>query len=213
VGFKGNHWHFLLELKVMSDNSINPSRRRFLSITTAVVGSIGAASVAIPFVQSWKPTKKALSKGKPIEVDLSRLKKGQMMILQWRGKPLWIVKRSKEMLNSLLEHNSLLLDPLSEKMQQPHYAKNRYRSIKPDYFIAVGICTHLGCSPKYLFNSLELHVKNVQSGFFCPCHGSSFDMAGRVFAGGPASLNLMIPRYQFISENKIIVGDDQQEEV
>ena len=137
------------------------------------------------------------------ELDLDSILSNTTLI-----SPAGFEDRCFSFLDKLIDHESLLSDPDSEKKQQPDYARNRYRSIKPEYFVAVGVCTHLGCSPKYLPESLNQHIPSVKAGFFCPCHGSSFDMAGRVFSGGPAPLNLMVPRYHFISETKIVIGDD-----
>ncbi|MDC0609265.1 ubiquinol-cytochrome c reductase iron-sulfur subunit [Vibrio sp.] len=195
----------------MSESPVNKSRRRFLTLSTAVVGGVGVAAVSIPFIKSWQPTSRVVSLGKPIEVDLSHLESGQMMTVEWRGKPIWIVRRPEDVVSRLKEHDHLLIDPDSEVAQQPRYAQNFYRSLKPEYFVAIGVCTHLGCSPKYLPESLNNHIPGVKEGFFCPCHGSCFDMAGRVFSGGPAPLNLVVPDYQFITDSKIVIGDDKGE--
>ncbi len=193
----------------MSNAPLNNGRRRFLTATTAVVGGLGAAAVAVPFIKSWNPSAKAKAAGAPVEVDISKLEEGQMVRVEWRGKPVWVVRRSRSVVNALKEHDNQLRDPNSNEEQQPTYAQNTYRSIKPEYFIAVGICTHLGCSPTYLPDSFNEQVQGVKSGFFCPCHGSKFDMAGRVFQGVPAPLNLVIPKYMYLSDTRIVIGLDE----
>ncbi|MBY8069199.1 ubiquinol-cytochrome c reductase iron-sulfur subunit [Vibrio fluvialis] len=193
----------------MSNAPLNNGRRRFLTATTAVVGGFGAAAVAVPFIKSWNPSAKAKAAGAPVEVDISKLEEGQMVRVEWRGKPVWVVRRSQSVVNALKEHDNQLRDPNSNEEQQPTYAQNTYRSIKPEYFIAVGICTHLGCSPTYLPDSFNEQVQGVKSGFFCPCHGSKFDMAGRVFQGVPAPLNLVIPKYMYLSDTRIVIGLDE----
>ncbi len=193
----------------MSNAPLNNSRRRFLTATTAVVGGLGAAAVAVPFIKSWNPSAKAKAAGAPVEVDVSKLEEGQMVRVEWRGKPVWVVRRSQAIVDALKEHDNQLRDPNSGEEQQPGYAQNTYRSIKPEYFIAVGICTHLGCSPSYLPDSFSEQVQGVKSGFFCPCHGSKFDMAGRVFQGVPAPLNLVIPKHMYLSDTRIVIGLDE----
>lgn len=194
----------------MSNVRINNGRRRFLTVTTSVVGGMGAIAVASPFIKSWNPSEKAKAAGAPVEVNISKLADGQMIRVEWRGKPVWIVRRSKAVLDQLTTHNDQLRDPISAEPQQPAYAQNPYRSLKPEIFLAVGICTHLGCSPTYLPNSFNEQVNGVAAGFFCPCHGSTFDMAGRVFAGVPAPLNLVIPPHQFLDDNTILIGLDKE---
>lgn len=193
----------------MSNAPLNNSRRRFLTATTAVVGGLGAAAVAVPFIKSWNPSTKAKAAGAPVEVDVNKLEEGQMVRVEWRGKPVWVVRRSQAIVDALKEHDNQLRDPNSGEEQQPGYAQNTYRSIKPEYFIAVGICTHLGCSPSYLPDSFSEQVQGVKSGFFCPCHGSKFDMAGRVFQGVPAPLNLVIPKHMYLSDTRIVIGLDE----
>ncbi|MFV0447926.1 MAG: ubiquinol-cytochrome c reductase iron-sulfur subunit [Vibrio sp.] len=193
----------------MSNAPLNNSRRRFLTATTAVVGGLGAAAVAVPFIKSWNPSAKAKAAGAPVEVDVNKLEEGQMVRVEWRGKPVWVVRRSQAIVDALKEHDNQLRDPNSGEEQQPGYAQNTYRSIKPEYFIAVGICTHLGCSPSYLPDSFSEQVQGVKSGFFCPCHGSKFDMAGRVFQGVPAPLNLVIPKHMYLSDTRIVIGLDE----
>ncbi|MER2493319.1 ubiquinol-cytochrome c reductase iron-sulfur subunit [Catenovulum sediminis] len=192
----------------MSNAPVDNGRRRFLTVATSVVGGVGAAGAVVPFIASWNPSAKAKAAGAPVEVNVSKLQPGQMLRVEWRGKPVWVVKRTQEMLDGLAAHEDKLRDAESENEQQPEYAKNRYRSIKPELFVAVGICTHLGCSPQYLADSFSAQVQGVPSGFFCPCHGSKFDMSGRVFQSVPAPLNLVIPPHQYLDENTILVGDD-----
>ncbi|MCW8332696.1 ubiquinol-cytochrome c reductase iron-sulfur subunit [Vibrio sp. SCSIO 43135] len=193
----------------MSNAPLNNGRRRFLTATTAVVGGLGAAAVAVPFIKSWNPSEKAKAAGAPVEVDVSKLEEGQMVRVEWRGKPVWVVRRAQSVVDGLKELDGKLRDPSSGEEQQPEYAQNAYRSIKPEYFVAVGICTHLGCSPTYLPDSFSEQVQGVRSGFFCPCHGSKFDMAGRVFQGVPAPLNLVVPKHMYLSDTKIIIGVDE----
>ncbi|WP_229767893.1 ubiquinol-cytochrome c reductase iron-sulfur subunit, partial [Vibrio cholerae] len=174
-----------------------------------VVGGLGAVAVAVPFIKSWNPSAKAKAAGAPVEVEISKLEEGQMVRVEWRGKPVWVVRRSQAVVEGLKSHENQLRDPNSDELQQPNYAQNPYRSIKPEYFIAVGICTHLGCSPTYLPDSFSEQVQGVKSGFFCPCHGSKFDMAGRVFQAVPAPLNLVIPPHMYLSDTRIVIGLDE----
>ncbi|MGF1725810.1 ubiquinol-cytochrome c reductase iron-sulfur subunit [Photobacterium nomapromontoriensis] len=194
----------------MSNAPVSNGRRRFLTVTTSVVGGLGAAAVAVPFIKSWNPSAKAKAAGAPVEVDISKLEDGQMVRVEWRGKPVWVVRRSEAILKELGGHQGQLSDPSSAEPQQPGYAQNEFRSVKPEIFLAVGICTHLGCSPTYLPDSFNEQVNGVSAGFFCPCHGSKFDMAGRVFAGVPAPLNLVVPPHTFLDENTIMVGVDEE---
>lgn len=194
----------------MSNAPVSNGRRRFLTATTSVVGGLGAVAVAVPFIKSWNPSAKAKAAGAPVEVDISKLEDGQMVRVEWRGKPVWVVRRSDAILEELGGHDGDLRDPSSDEPQQPEYAQNKFRSVKPEIFLAVGICTHLGCSPTYLPDSFSEQVSGVSAGFFCPCHGSKFDMAGRVFAGVPAPLNLVVPPHTFLDDNTILVGVDEE---
>ncbi|MCS4306662.1 ubiquinol-cytochrome c reductase iron-sulfur subunit [Rheinheimera pacifica] len=193
----------------MSNAPVDHGRRRFLTIATSVVGGVGAIGAAVPFVASWMPSEKAKQAGAAVSADISKLEPGQLIRVEWRGKPVWIVKRPQAMLDELATHENKLRDPESEVEQQPAYAQNRYRSKKPEIFVAVGICTHLGCSPTYIINDFAAQVEGVKSGFFCPCHGSKFDMAGRVFQSVPAPKNLQIPPYMFTDDNTILIGEDE----
>lgn len=193
----------------MSNAPVDHGRRRFLTIATSVVGGVGAIGAAVPFIASWNPSEKAKQAGAPVTADISKLEDGQLIRVEWRGKPVWIVKRTPAMLESLTKAVDKLRDPASEEPQQPDYAKNDHRSKKPEIFVAVGICTHLGCSPTYIMKDFEAQVEGIPSGFFCPCHGSTYDMAGRVFSGVPAPKNLMIPPYMFVDDSTILIGADE----
>ncbi|CZF78318.1 MULTISPECIES: ubiquinol-cytochrome c reductase iron-sulfur subunit [Grimontia] len=193
----------------MSNAPVNSGRRRFLTLSTAVVGGVGAAAVAVPFIKSWNPSAKAKAAGAPVEVDISKIEEGQLVRVIWQGKPVWIVRRGEQTLETLNEIGDQLRDPESLEPQQPEYIVNTYRSVKPEIFVAVGLCTHLGCSPTYLPDSFGEQVEGVSSGFFCPCHGSKFDMAGRVFKSVPAPLNLVVPPYTYLNDNRILVGADE----
>ena len=193
----------------MSNAPVNSGRRKFLTLTTGVVGAVGAAAVAVPFVKSWSPSEKAKAAGAPVSVDISKIQPGQLIRVEWRGKPVWVVSRTPTVIEELATLDSKLRDPESKEPQQPEYAKNAGRSLKPDLFLAVGICTHLGCSPTYLPDSFNEQVEGVESGFFCPCHGSKFDMAGRVFQNVPAPLNLVIPPHYYVDETNILIGVDK----
>ena len=190
-----------------SDNG----RRKFLTVTTAVIGAVGAAGAAVPFIASWQPSARAKAAGADVEVDISGIQAGQLIRVEWRGKPVWVVRRTRELLASLGAHEDQLRDPESDNEQQPAYAKNQYRSIKSEYLVLVGICTHLGCSPQHLIDgAFAQYAEGVAEGFFCPCHGSKFDMAGRVFQGVPAPLNLVVPPYMFVDDNTLLIGSDEE---
>lgn len=193
----------------MATDEIDQEKRRFLVIATSIMGSIGAAFAAIPFISSWWPSAKAQAAGAPVEADISKLSYGEQMIVEWRGKPVWIVRRNKAALDILPKNEDRLRDPQSVVEQQPIYARNRYRSINPEYLVLVGICTHLGCSPKYLPDLGELGPA-WPGGFYCPCHGSTFDLAGRVFKAVPAPINLEVPPYKFVNKNTILIGVDEE---
>jgi len=196
----------------MAEQGVNNGRRRFLTTTTAVVGGVGTVLAAVPFVKSWQPSAKAKLAGAPVEVDISKLEPGQRLIAVWRGQPVWLVRRTPETLGQLKALEGRLEDPASEQPQQPDYAKNEFRSIKPEVLVLVGICTHLGCSPMF---KPELVAQPFdpewKGGFFCPCHGSKFDLAGRVYAGVPAPTNLKVPPYKFVDDNHIVIGVNPDE--
>lgn len=190
----------------MSKDAIDQERRRFLISATVVMGGVGAACVAVPFLSSWWPSAQAEAAGAPVEVDISKLQYGQQITVAWRGKPVWIIRRDKATIDRLKSIDDRLRDPDSLADQQPPYAKNLYRSIKPEYLVLVGVCTHLGCVPKYKPEVGELGP-NWPGGFYCPCHGSLYDMAGRVFKGVPAPLNLEVPPYAYINDHLLLVGE------
>ncbi len=193
----------------MSNAPVNSGRRRFLTLSTAVVGGVGAAAVAVPFLKSWNPSAKAKAAGAPVEVDISKIEIGQLVRVMWQGKPVWVVRRSPQTIEKLTEIDELLKDPASAEPQQPQYISQSHRAIKPELFVAVGLCTHLGCSPTYLPAGFGEQVEGIEAGFFCPCHGSKFDMAGRVFKSVPAQLNLVIPPYTYLSDERILIGVDE----
>ncbi len=191
----------------MKENDVNQSRRRFLVGATSVVGAAGAVGAAVPFVASWNPSAKAKAAGAPVKVDISKLQTGQRITVEWRGKPVWLIKRTPDMLEELREADDLVSDPQSEVPQQPAYATNETRSIKNDVVVLVGICTHLGCSPQYL---PEVIPDETVGGFYCPCHGSKFDLAGRVFKGVPAPTNLVVPPHMYLDDTNLIIGVDEE---
>ena len=193
------------------DDNVDCGRRRLL-VATAAAGGVAGVATAVPFVASWMPSERAKAAGAPVEVDISKLGPGQMMTVEWRGKPVWIINRTKEMLDSLAKVADQLADPRSEKKMQPDYAKNDTRSIKPEILVAVGICTHLGCSPTEKFKSgAESGIDaSWPGGFLCPCHGSTFDLAGRVYKSKPAPDNLEVPPHKYLSDAKILIGDDSK---
>jgi ubiquinol-cytochrome c reductase iron-sulfur subunit len=197
----------------MSDSEIDKSKRRFLTHLTTGLGVVGTAFVATPFVLSMTPSARAKAAGAPVEVDISKVEPGQMLTVEWRGKPVWIVRRTPEMLEALKKDVDLLVDPDSkEASQQPAYAQNATRSIKPEYLVLVGICTHLGCSPmsKFQMGPASGLGDSWPGGFFCPCHGSKFDLAGRVFKGVPAPTNLVVPPYSYVTDARVMIGVDQK---
>ncbi|MFO8156329.1 MAG: ubiquinol-cytochrome c reductase iron-sulfur subunit [Pseudomonadota bacterium] len=197
----------------MSTDGVDLSKRRFLTAATTVVGGVGVVYAAVPFFQSFWPSAKAEAAGMPVEVDVGKLEAGQMVTVEWRGQPVWIVRRSDQMLDSLEEVREKLSDPDSEVAeQQPAYAQNEMRSIKPEYMVLVGICTHLGCSPTFRPELAPADLgEDWKGGFFCPCHGSKFDLAGRVYDGVPAPTNLVVPPHHYVSDTSILVGEDKPE--
>jgi ubiquinol-cytochrome c reductase iron-sulfur subunit len=192
----------------MSESPVDKTRRN-LVVATATAGGVAAAAAAVPFVASMMPSERAKALGAPVETDLSELKPGEMQILEWRGKPVWVLRRTPEMLEAIKKSDPQVADPASQVPLQPEYAKNEFRSIKPDIAVLVGVCSHLGCSPQY--KGMEAKVEmgaDWGGGFYCPCHGSKFDFAGRVYKGVPAPVNLTVPPYAFLSETKIVIGED-----
>lgn len=187
--------------------AIDEDRRRFLLKTTGLVGGLGALCALTPFAVSLLPSSKTAAKAGPVEVDIGHLNPGEQMTVAWRGQPVWIIRRTAEEIKALNQPNPYLRDPNSLAEQQPDYAKNDYRSVNPEYLVLIGICTHLGCTPKYK-PSMDNLGKNWPGGFICPCHGSRFDLAGRVYKSMPAPLNLEVPPYRFINEKLILIGDE-----
>ena len=198
----------------MSDHSSAPAagdvdqeRRGFLTIATAATGAVGVVFAAVPFIASWNPSERARAAGAPVEVDLSKLEPGQMVVYVYRRKPMYIVRRTPEMLQHLAGHDDKLKDPDSKESEQPAYTRNAARAVKPEFLVLDGTCTHLGCLPKARFEPAipELGA-DWPGGFFCPCHGSRFDLSGRVFQGSPASVNLRIPDYSFRDDKTLVIG-------
>jgi ubiquinol-cytochrome c reductase iron-sulfur subunit len=188
---------------------IDVGRRRLLTVATAATGAIGAAFVATPFLASWQPSARAKALGAPVEIDASKLEPGAMLKVEWRGKPVWVLRRTPEMLASLEKSTDFLLDPQSEASTQPDFAKNPARAKNPEYFVVLGVCTHLGCSPLAKFTPGDVTVSaDWPGGFYCPCHGSKFDLSGRVYKGVPAPSNLPVPPYAFLADGRILVGSD-----
>lgn len=189
----------------MVDEHVDRDRRRFLTGVTTGVGAAGVAAAAIPFVSSMTPSARARAAGAPVQVDIADLEPGKMLKIEWRGKPVWIIKRTPEMIESLDAVKNELVDPDSVRDQQPQYAQNETRSIDPEILVLVGLCTHLGCSPLEKLTPGELDAQ-WQGGFFCPCHGSKFDLAGRVYKGVPAPTNLEVPPHRFLSASRVEIG-------
>ena len=195
----------------MENKNIDQGRRRFLTTAATVVGGVGAVAAAVPFVSNMNPSAKTKAIGAPVEVDISKLEPGDRMIETWQGKPVWILRRTGEMLKDISSLNDKVSDPASDDSAQPDYAKNEFRAREDEFLVVIGICTHLGCSPNFVMkeegDSIDADWKG---GFFCPCHGSRFDLAGRVFKGVPAPRNLVIPPYKFISPTRLLIGDDSE---
>ncbi len=194
---------------IVSDN-VDEKRRRLLLVATTVAGAAAGAGVAVPFVASWFPSARALAAGAPVEHDVSKIEPGQQIIVEWRGKPVWILHRTQEMLDRLPGNAPQLVDPDCKVDHQPLYIKGVDRSIKPAIFVCVGICTHLGCSPnlKEQIGAASGMGDDWPGGYFCPCHNSRFDLAGRVFKGSPAPTNLVIPPYHYAGDAVVVVGED-----
>jgi ubiquinol-cytochrome c reductase iron-sulfur subunit len=193
----------------MSEHVVDTGRRKMLTMSASVVGAVGAAVALVPFVSTMSPSARALASGAPVEVDISKLEPGQKIQVEWRRKPVWIVRRSDEMVSLLDSTEERVRDPNSDELgQQPEFARNQARSLKSDVLVLVGICTHLGCSPKFRPELAPEDLgPNWVGGFYCPCHGSSFDMAGRVYKNVPANKNLEVPPYKYLSDNLIVVGE------
>jgi ubiquinol-cytochrome c reductase iron-sulfur subunit len=198
----------------MSDSPVDPSRRTWVAIT-AGAGALGGIAVAVPFISSITPSERAKAAGAAVEADISGLKPGEKMTVEWRGKPVWIVRRTQEQLDGLKKLDPQLADPNSARKADeltPTYARNEYRSIKPEYLVAVGICSHLGCSPieKFTLGAQPSLPDDWQGGFLCPCHGSTFDIAGRVYKNKPAPDNLEVPPHIYLSDSRLLIGEDKK---
>lgn len=196
--------------------AIDKGRRQLLTVATMLTGAVGVAFAAVPFLASWKPSARAKALGAPVEIDISKLEPGAMLKFQWRGKPVLVVRRTAEMIERIGSHDDRLADPTSDSSKQPEYTKNAARAIRPEYLVLLGVCTHLGCLPQNRFASgasADGFLKaDWPGGFFCACHGSKFDLSGRVFSGVPAPINLEIPPYSFADDNHIVIGLDPVKE-
>jgi ubiquinol-cytochrome c reductase iron-sulfur subunit len=194
---------------VAADDGIDLSRRKFLTQATIATGAVGAVFATIPFIESWSPSERARAQGVPTEMDLSKIDPGQMAITVWRRSPIYVVHRTADMVARISGHDGQLKDPESKQSDQPAYARNTQRSRTAEFLVLVGTCTHLGCLPKQKFSAGELYP-SWPGGFFCPCHGSRFDLAGRVFDGSPASINLRVPPYSYPKPTTLLVGVDEK---
>lgn len=197
----------------MSDAVADPGRRTWIAITCGA-GAVGGAAVAVPFISTFTPSERAKAAGAPVQVDISTLKPGEKVTVEWRGKPVWVVRRTPEQLESLKRTEAQVADPASSRTQYPtpDYAKNPHRSIKPEFFVGVGICSHLGCSPsdKFQPGAQPSLPDDWSGGFLCPCHGSTFDIAGRVFKNKPAPDNLEVPPHMYLSDTLLLIGEDKK---
>jgi ubiquinol-cytochrome c reductase iron-sulfur subunit len=197
----------------MSDAAVDQGRRKWIAITCGA-GAVGGVATAVPFVASFAPSERAKAAGAPVQVDISNVKPGEKLTVEWRGKPVWIVHRTKEQLAQLPTHDAELADPKSERKAYPipEYAKNEWRSRKPEYLVVIGICSHLGCSPTDRFapGAQPSLPDDWDGGFLCPCHGSTFDLAGRVYKNKPAPDNLEVPPYTFVSDTTLLIGEDKK---
>ncbi len=196
----------------MSNDGVNVGRRRVLTVLTSAVGAAGVVGAAVPFVGSWNPSAKAKAAGAPVSINIGKLEPGQMVVVEWRGKPVYVFKRTSDAVENLDKMESSLRDPDSEKSVQPEYAQNKTRSINGEIGVLLGLCTHLGCAPSYRpeVGAQDLGGDSWYGGFFCACHGSKFDLAGRVLAGVPAPINLEIPPHKYVSDDVILIGEDQE---
>jgi ubiquinol-cytochrome c reductase iron-sulfur subunit len=194
-----------------SSKKVDLNRRKFLLTATSITGAVGVTALGVPFVSSMLPSEKAKAAGASVEFNVSKVKKGQLITTEWRGQPVWILNRSEEMLDTLKDQKNLADPNLKVTSQQPEYCQNSTRSIKPNVLVMVGICTHLGCSPSPKLSPKGEMGDSWEGGFFCPCHGSKFDLAGRVFKGSPAPTNLVVPPYRYSDESTIVIGEDKVE--
>jgi ubiquinol-cytochrome c reductase iron-sulfur subunit len=197
----------------MSKSEVDPGRRKWIAMACGT-GAVGGAAMAVPFVASFTPSERAKAAGAAVEVDIGAIQPGEMLTVEWRGKPVWVMRRTPEQLASLKQTAAEVADPNSERRAYPtpDYAKNEYRSIKPEYLVVVGICSHLGCSPigKFETGAQPSLPADWSGGFLCPCHGSTFDLAGRVFKNKPAPDNLEVPPYMFLSDSRLLIGEDKK---
>jgi ubiquinol-cytochrome c reductase iron-sulfur subunit len=192
----------------MNNEGVDKSKRQFLTSALTVIGAVGTGYLAVPFLAQMQPSVKAMAAGAPVEVDISKMESGQLLRVAWRGKPVWILNRTAPVLETLKTLDDQLRDPLSQESVQPDSTKNPVRSIKPEIFVALGLCTHLGCTPTFRPEIAPNDLgPNWKGGFFCPCHGSRFDLAGRVYRRVPAPTNLEIPPYRYISDTQLIIGE------
>jgi len=194
---------------VVAEDEVDLSRRKFLTRATIATGAVGVAFAAVPFIESWNPSERARAQGVPTEVDLTKIEPGQMVTPVWRRSPIYVVRRTPAMVARIAGHDAELKDPNSQFSDQPEYADNAIRSRTQEFLVLVGTCTHLGCLPKQRFAQGELYP-SWPGGFFCPCHGSRFDLAGRVFSGSPASVNLRVPRYSYPNARTLLIGVDEK---
>ena len=196
----------------MSDQEVDHKRRRVLLATATALGGIGVAYVSVPFIMSMSPSAKAEAGGAPVEVDISKMEFGQLLTVEWRGKPIWVLRRNQKLLDNAASLIEVLRDPQSDELtQQPNYAKNEHRSINPEYMVMIGICTHLGCSPTFRPDIAPEDLgPKWKGGFFCPCHGSKYDLTGRVYVGMPAPSNLVVPPYRFVTDTRLLIGIDPE---
>jgi ubiquinol-cytochrome c reductase iron-sulfur subunit len=194
---------------VTADDGMDLSRRKFLTQATIATGAVGVVFAAVPFIESWSPSERARAQGAPVEMDISKIDAGQMAITVWRRSPIFVVRRTPDMVARISGHDGDLKDPTSQYSDQPAYAKNTLRSRSAELLVLVGVCTHLGCLPKQRFDAGEIYP-SWPGGFFCPCHGSRFDLAGRVFDGSPASINLRVPPYSYPNPRTLLVGADEK---
>ena len=196
----------------MSSDGVNPVRRKFLTAATSAVGVAGAVGIAVPFVGSWNPSASAKAAGAPVKADIGKIEPGQMIVVEWRGKPVYVLHRTEEQLEGLPKLNDQLKDPESQASVQPEYVTGLDRSIRPELLVIEGLCTHLGCAPKFRpeVGAADLGGDAWLGGFFCPCHGSKFDLSGRVYSGVPASANLIVPPHSFEGDNILVIGVDAE---
>jgi len=193
----------------MSDKELDSSKRNFI-VATGVVGGVAGVATAVPFLASMSPSERAKAAGAPVEADVSSLEPGEVKIVEWRGQPVWIVRRTKDMVESIRKSDPLVADPKLDVPMQPEYAKNEARAIKEEFAVLVGICTHLGCSPQFKPKDAADMGAGWEGGFYCPCHGSKFDLAGRVYKGAPAPVNLKVPPHMYLSETTVLIGEDKK---